>query len=481
MKPDKKADDLLRKKLNSYSSPVPAGLFDAMDKRREEQQAAGAFGWRVKAGLSAMALLLIASFAYWQINTNDITKSNTTIVDNKEQVADITIIENNQTQSIAQTQIEKEITQQNSNTQATNTKEKVFNTQQQTKSSNSSAYFPNEVVSTTTKESDVLKQIASIKIPTGDIETSLIKNDSGNTSINNSILPSDNVETDGVLNEVDVVTQRRAGAGQSILVSPLNRKKLLVDNRYHAAMPKIKCGWEARKVYLYFDAITSIDMAFRRLSPKVDDGESEAYAILRNKTEGMQESSSLGFRASAVTRGGFAMRTGLIYSTIKEPFSQIIYEEEMRIVTTEDGNGTVLHRDTFFDTITKDYKFANRHKLLDVPVIFGYEIDKDKYNIGFNGGAYINVTATQEGRFLTPNNEIVDFSTNSPARYEAFKTNVGVSMYSSIAVNYKITPALHFIFEPYGRYYMNSFTTNNHELDQNYFVAGMQVGLRMKM
>ena len=108
-------------------------------------------------------------------------------------------------------------------------------------------------------------------------------------------------------------------------------------------------------------------------------------------------------------------------------------------------------------------------------------IRDSKYNIGLNAGAYLNITATQEGRFLTPNNEIVDFSTNSPNRYDAFKTNVGVSLYSSIAVNYKITPALHFIFEPYGRYYMDSFTTEAHELNQNYFVAGMQVGLRMKM
>ena len=478
MKPDKKADNLLREKLNSYSSPVPAGLFDAMDKKREEQQAAGLFGWRVKAGISAMILLLAVGLTYWQINSNTTTNVETSTLSHPERiVASNSVKEINQLQEVSQVQTDL-IEHQNSNIQTTQEEIFIDNTREQTILNNSSASFPTGVASAITNKSDVFKQPTFIKTPTEKTESVLNIKNTDNASVTTPVIPSDNVVSD-VTNESEILEQKIAR--QSVLVSPLERKGLLVDDKYHAAMPRIKCGWEARKVYLYFDAITSIDMAFRTLSPKLNDGESEAYAVLRNRTEGMRESSSLGFRASAVTKGGFAMRTGLIYSTIKEPFSQRIYTEFEEYIETTNEQGEVLSRDTILRTETQKFEFANRYKLLDVPVIFGYEIDKDKYNIGLNAGAYINITASQEGRFLTPNNEIVDFSTNSPNRYEAFKTNVGVSLYSSIAVNYKITPALHFIFEPYGRYYMNSFTTEAHELNQNYFVAGMQVGLRMKM
>lgn len=479
MKPDKKADDLLREKLNNYSSPVPAGLFDAMDKKREKQQAAGVFGWRVKAGISAMVVLLALGLVYWQVNVEEGANAEVSTTNSKEQIAEnISDKQNQATTARIQTEIKE---QQNSNIQTETTQEKTFidNTQQLIKLNNSSASISTEVASTTTQQSNVIKQINSTENPTENTGTSLNIKETDDTSVTTPVLSADNPSAKTVTDEK--VTEQEIAVRSSVLVSPLKSKGLLVDDQYHAAMPRIKCGWEARKVYLYFDAITSLDMAFRTLSPKLEDGESEAYAILRNKTEGMRESASLGFRASAVTRAGFAMRTGLIYSTIKEPFSQRIYTETERYITTTDTEGNILDIDTVLITEIQNFEFANRYKLLDVPVIFGYEIDKDKYNISFNGGAYINITASQEGRFLTPNNDIVDFSTNSPSRYDAFKTNVGMSLYGSFAVNYKITPALHFIFEPYGRYYMNSFTTEAHELNQNYFVAGMQVGLRMKM
>jgi hypothetical protein len=479
MKPDKKADDLLREKLNSYSSPVPAGLFDAMDKKRSEQQAANAFGWRIKAGISVMVLLLGVGVIYWQLtSTNLSSKTEAVITNTDRQTTSQKLKDNNQTQTTPQVQTEvKEF--ENSIDIDNNIEEKTFidNTQQQTKvsnTSNSSALPTNVVKSTNNSSDDVIKQNTSFTSPSENKDNSFSSKKSNESLKENPIVPSDNFSQEDA---VEIAKQEKNN--QSILVDPLEGKDFFAKTNYHAAMPKIKCGWEARKVYIYFDAITSLDMAFRTLSPKFDDG--EAYAILRNQTEGMQESSSLGFRASAVTKGGFAMRTGLIYSKIKEPFSQRIYTEYEEYIETTDQAGNILSRDTIIRTETQKFAFSNRHKLLDIPLILGYEIDKDKYNIGFNGGAYINITASQEGRFLNPNSEIVDFSTNSPARYEAFKTNVGMSLYSSFSVNYKITPALHFIFEPYGRYYLNSFTTENHELNQNYFVAGIQVGLRMKM
>ena len=225
MKPDKKADDLLREKLNSYSSPLPAGLFDAMDKKREEQQAAGVFGWRVKAGVSAMVLLLAVGLVYWQTNSNTTTKAETSTINNKEQIAVNTLNESSQIQETTQTQtvITEE---QNSNIQIDNKQKKAFsdNTQQQTKLSNSSASFSTKVASVTTTQSDVFKQINSIEAPTESKKIFLNIKDTDNTSVITPVIPSDNIASD-VANEADMVEQKIAS--QSVLVSPLKSKGLL--------------------------------------------------------------------------------------------------------------------------------------------------------------------------------------------------------------------------------------------------------------
>lgn len=483
MKPNNKADDLMREKLNNYSSPLRAGLFDAIEQKRKEEAASKSKGaWAWKAGLLGFALLLSAGLLCWQygqsgqqqansdtsIKTGAITNTaalpvpplenttaaNTTTIDtenDKVQNIDTDLTNGQGVASVNQTSqnVNRASTQGN----LTQNPEFVTELSENLKSKKSDL-----VLSTTEKESSVFKANSENAFKSPDFQEE--------NKTQQSKLAANAQQASGLksLSIVDQLTTR--GLTEIPVVDAI-------------AMPSIKCGWEGRKLYIYLDAIGSLDMAFRTLTPKSE--EFNSYAILRNRTEGMQESFSIGFRASAVTKGGLAARTGIIYSQIQEPFSERIYTTEEFYTETTDQNGVVIGRDTVVETSIDKFTSNNRHRLIDIPLILGYEIDKAKYNIGLNAGTYFNVTATQQGKFLTPNSEIVDFSSNNPDRYSAFKTSVGFSLYGSVAMNYKITPTLHFIFEPYGRYFLDSFTLDGHQLEQNYFTAGMQFGLRMKM
>lgn len=481
MKSDEQADKILREKLNSYSSPVPAGLFDAMDKKRNEQKKT-VLGWYAKAGGVAVALLLVFGLCYWNTSSDAINtpiKSEASVAGKMEESKVVIASQNDTQKSTINTSKLPENKAIDSSEKAVSekviiaTSSKIKNT---TSLSNDATSGQNKLQNSTNSSSSSTENTKTVIIPN---ESSI--NVTENATTIQDVVVNQNVAKVAEVDEVKIVEEKLSEEiiADYKITNFLENKYFASDDNYHAAMPRIKCGWEARKVYLYFDALTSIDMAFRELTPK--DIDSSPYAILRNNTEGMQESFSLGFRASAVTRAGLAMRTGLIFSSIKEPFSQRITSEELTIIETRNGEGDIISIDTVTNLVVEQFQTTNRHKLLDVPLILGYEIDKDKYNISVNGGAYLNITATQEGSILTPDEEIVSILTGSPNRHDAFKTNVGLSLYGSFAINYKITPSIHFIFEPYGRYFMNSFTTDAHELDQNYFIAGMQVGMRLKM
>lgn len=496
MKPNKKADDLLRDKLNSYSSPVRAGLFDAIDKKRKEQsQPKKTPIWTWKSGLAATALLLMVGLSVWHFSQETTSTANTNEVNHSEVVAE-TLNQNTLSQ--------EKTTAVDTKTQLLLEEEKSVDKVDQNTISNQSKteYTENREIKITKNQTTLDLTTNSLtelseKLQTPQtnenrlIPVSKLSDDKAEQDVSQVIIASNEEssvlvgtfeETTKEDKTIEIAEESTGTIKEMTSVSLLtNSQAIATLYRDEAALlpPAVKCGWTERKVFIYLDALGSVDMAFRTLTPK--ENESNAYAVLRNRTEGMQESFSLGFRASAVTKNGFAARTGLIYSQIQEPFAHRIYTEEEFYIETTDQQGVVIGRDTLIETRVDKFASKNRHRLVDIPLILGYEIDKAKYNLSFNGGTFFNITATQQGTFISSGNEIVDFSSDRTNRYEAFKNSVGFSLYGSIAVNYKITPALHFIFEPYGRYYLESFTTDNHELEQNYLTTGLQFGLRMKM
>lgn len=469
MKSNKKADDTLREKLNNYSSPVPADLFESVAARRAEQKSPKALAWPLTAGALALSALLLFGLL-WQQSANDASRLNTATQEEYVAAGEPAPMTGDSEKTLAEVNTSAETQNDNYVTPPAPTTDAVISP---SASSSSSTVASENNFSAATD-----KQEATFSQNTEQETTPAATASTPRTLLDEQPRPEDPVRPtqDSEAENSDATAHRNAVFK---VTAPLPTTALPVADTKYAAVPKIECGWESRKLYIYLDALTSLDMSFRTLTPK--SSEFDAYALLRNRTEGVQESFSLGFRASAVTRGGLAARTGLVYSTIREAFNYRVYTDEEFYVTTRDEEGNVISVDTVIETRVDEYNAANRHTLIDVPLLVGYEFDKKRYNFAFNGGAFFNITATQEGEILNTNNEIVSINSANVNRFGAFKNSVGFSLYGSFAVNYKITPALHFVFEPYGRYYLDSFTTEEHPLEQNYFTAGMQVGLRMKM
>jgi hypothetical protein len=178
-----------------------------------------------------------------------------------------------------------------------------------------------------------------------------------------------------------------------------------------------------------------------------------------------------------LTEFGWAIRTGLVYSQINE----ILETQYTEIVTTFDANGNVV------GTIegTRDVNIRNKYKMIDIPIVFGYEVSMRKFDLNVNGGVYMNLKSMQSGAFFSPiEDRVIYFTEGHTDNYDIFKSNIGLSIFMGLGFNFDLTNSfnldkkIQLIIEPHTRFYPKSFAIENYILNQKYFSTGVMIGLR---
>jgi len=236
-------------------------------------------------------------------------------------------------------------------------------------------------------------------------------------------------------------------------------------------------------LHYYVDLMGSLDLAIRDITAKNDDFRD--YAKARSATESPSSAFSTGVRLSMVLGNGVAFRTGLIYSQINEVFKFSTDEDRIRIVnlvpidTIYNGNDITIIWDTLSvsDSGTRYLTVYNNYRMVDFPLIFGYEVDLKTFIINANVGAYVNVMFKQKGQFLSQDMQPAKLNNPQDA---AFRNRVGISYFASMGINYKITNKVLLLFEPQIRHYPKSFTRGDYILNQNYTTVGILTGLRFR-
>lgn len=232
--------------------------------------------------------------------------------------------------------------------------------------------------------------------------------------------------------------------------------------------------------HLYFDVLAGPDYAHRTLEAK--NADLAEYATIRDSTETSRLGVSSMVRLSMVFGNGIALRSGIAYAQINEKldlFDGTTTDIEIYEIKDVHGNVIDIQMDTIIGQRIKTT--YNRFQMVDIPVILGYEVRDRKWTLSMNGGAFFNVLFQQKGEFLSPNLVPVNFSSNATPQYQAYSKSVGMSLFGSVGVNYKISNRLHLMVEPHFRYYMDSFTNANYPLKQNYWAVGMNMGIRMQI
>ena len=233
-------------------------------------------------------------------------------------------------------------------------------------------------------------------------------------------------------------------------------------------------------VSFFVDLGFSPDLPITRLKPRSQqDG---PYVKTREATESALFSYSMGARISMLTKWGLALRTGINYSQVNEKFDFTQKSDETITITTiYDADGGIIGTDTVVTHTPQRTVTSNRYRMLDVPVLLGYEKQFRRWRVGANAGAYFNILFAPQGEFLSPEMEPVSFTPGDPESFQAFRNRIGVGLYGSCQVSYHLTPRLQLLVEPHFKYYPETATIAEYEAEQNFANAGLFLALRHQL
>ena len=230
-----------------------------------------------------------------------------------------------------------------------------------------------------------------------------------------------------------------------------------------------------------------VDAAFTPLWPSrslsAKSPEHQQYADLREQTENPRLSFGAGARLSMVTDFGLALRSGVHFSQINEKFNYTDNSEETITITNIYGpGGEFIRTDTIVEFGAHQQTARNRYRMIDIPLIIGYELRRKNWTVAFNGGALINLSLDAQGEFYSPEEmQPLDFPSDNINTVPAYRENIGLGWFASIGLHYQLTEGLQVMVEPQFRYFPQSITHDDYVLDQRYFTSGLALGLRKQI
>lgn len=241
----------------------------------------------------------------------------------------------------------------------------------------------------------------------------------------------------------------------------------------------IKCARFGGSTWrLHLEALAAPELPMRELRPR--QIEAQTYARLRQQTEQADYALSAALRLAMVSESGWVLKTGLHYGQVNENFS-FFNPNEQRIIITDiyGSDGHLIRTDTIVVN-GAEYKADNRYQWLDIPVLAGYEMDFGKVTFALNAGAHINFLLSANGQFLAPEDlqRPVSFDGEDNPGNRVFRPRIGVGWYASMGILYNVKPGWQLMLEPGFRIYPRSLTRSHFEVDQRYFISGINIGVR---
>lgn len=208
------------------------------------------------------------------------------------------------------------------------------------------------------------------------------------------------------------------------------------------------------------------------------------YRQMRENTETLLVGTQALLRFSMISPHGVVVRSGLQWSQQRENFVYSLPPVTTITLQPQLGpNGQVLRVDTLRQTVQQNLASRNRFTAISIPVVLGYERQWGDFTLALNGGVLLNMAFNQQGSFLAPNDfgQTVNFSSNRPDAYPAFRNRLGVGAYASATLSYPVLPGLRVVVEPFFRWGGGSVTAPDYLLAQNYHSQGLTLGLRKRI
>jgi hypothetical protein len=214
------------------------------------------------------------------------------------------------------------------------------------------------------------------------------------------------------------------------------------------------------------------------------------YLSMRNGTESTMYSFSAGVRLGYNLGYRWNLHTGFNYSQANEKFQYIDPESnQTRIITIKDYiylNGKIVDSVITEEKVvvpgTTILKVFNKTRSIDIPVLARFTILANKnLSLSALSGVYINLKTSYKGMIIGPDgNAPSEFSNIKINGEDAFKTQLGLSLFGGVSLAYHLTHDIDLLIEPHARIQTESMTINQFAINQKMNSFGLNLGLRHK-
>jgi len=188
---------------------------------------------------------------------------------------------------------------------------------------------------------------------------------------------------------------------------------------------------------------------------------------------------SIGVRGSFVAANGLTFRGGIAYAKNKERFD---FVKERQKITKEikDKDGNVVSTQVEEKVILD--KIYNQYNYLDLPITIGFEKDLKDFILSLNGGIGLNLWSSQSGKIYKEDiKNVYDLKNGGEAGVSFFRKNAGLSLITSVGLNYKYNERILLLLEPSMRYYLHSLSNTENPISQKYVFIGLNIGLSYRI
>ena len=211
--------------------------------------------------------------------------------------------------------------------------------------------------------------------------------------------------------------------------------------------------------------------------------ESILYAEARKRTENAQYAWAAGGRVNLNLSKEFAVRLGIMYEQAGDVFDYtdtLATQRSTRIDSFFSADGTFLYAETntvlIFGTLIK--KIHNRYHHLDIPLLASYELCMGRAIIMLNAGPVINLTSSSRGQILNPSFIPQHITAGDQNRLDAYKNNVGLSVYLGAGALIPFNKSFSGLIEPRFLYRIKPVTQDYYPLKEHRHFAGINLGIR---
>ncbi len=222
-------------------------------------------------------------------------------------------------------------------------------------------------------------------------------------------------------------------------------------------------------------------------APGITDG---TYRLLRKESELHDRAYNFAVYLRTDLTDRFFVRLGVQYECIYEKLSVKLTDDfDSKVLVDTLLKGFVL--DPFqppqpyllLDTVY-DYQYnrfqhqkSNRYVMIHVPLMAGYRVEFEKFEVYASGGLSLNIVTYSKGTILAPDSEymlVLEDPGSTP-----FLSRTGFSAHASVGLAYYVSPRVSFLFEPAYRYGLGNMTRSEYPLKQRYSAFSVGLGLKM--